>query len=327
MIDWLDMLAQRLARKGPVVRVVVAATRGSAPRERGACMLVGEAQVDGTIGGGHLELKAIEIARGMLHKPGGGPTRLDRFALGATLGQCCGGAVELWFERFSDEDRDFLAQALRARENNRDAVLITHLQPSDSAPRRMITDAAPPGQALARMLVERLEPALAPLWLFGAGHVGNALIRVLAGLAFRVIWVDSRDGVFPASLPENVCVLHSDAPEGEVSAAPAGAFYLVLTHSHDLDYEIVRSILRRNDFAWAGLIGSATKAKRFAQRLARQGVPAARIARLVSPIGIAGISSKLPGAIAIAVAAQLQQELEAYAMRADDAAAQPGTGG
>jgi xanthine dehydrogenase accessory factor len=108
-------------------------------------------------------------------------------------------------------------------------------------------------------------------------------------------------------------MLCSDAPEAEVAAAPPAAFYLVLTHSHDLDYEIVRAILARDDFAWAGLIGSATKRRRFEQRLARQGVAQQRIARLVCPIGIAGIESKLPGAIAVAVAAQLQQALEARA--------------
>jgi xanthine dehydrogenase accessory factor len=287
MIDWLAKLTQRLGKEAAVVSVVVAATRGSAPRETGACMLVGGTKVDGTIGGGHLEFKAIEIARGMLGQPEGNAVRVDRFSLGATLGQCCGGAVELRFERHAQSDRGTLERRLR----------------------------------------EEPRPVATPLWLFGAGHVGNALVRVLGGLEFQITWVDGRDGVFPESITENVSILRSDAPEAEVSAAPAGAYYLILTHSHDLDYEIVRAILRRDDAAWIGLIGSATKAKRFAQRLAAQGVPAKSIARIVSPIGITGIDSKLPGAIAVSVAAQLQQELEAGAVRAGEATAQRGVGG
>jgi xanthine dehydrogenase accessory factor len=308
MTDWLDALSRMLLAEASAVRVVVAATRGSAPREPGACMLVSAAAVEGTIGGGHLEFRAIEIARGMLGQSEPGATRLDRFALGATLGQCCGGAVELWFERFGSEDRDFISRALAAREADADVLLITRLEPGH-APQRTIATQAP----ASADLVERLQPALSPLRLFGAGHVGSALVSVLAALPFRVTWVDSREDAFPTMVPANASIVCSDAPEAEVATAPPGAFYLVVTHSHDLDYAIVRAILGRDDFAWAGLIGSATKAKRFMQRLARQGVAPERIARLVCPIGIAGIESKLPGAIAVAVAAQLQQVLEARA--------------
>jgi xanthine dehydrogenase accessory factor len=274
-------------------------------------MLVREAGLDGTIGGGHLELRATEIARGMLRSRDAA-TRRDRFALGATLGQCCGGAVELWFERFSRADLPFLREALGVRAEYPQARLVTRLEPG-GAPQRSIvfgTEEEPAG------LVERLAPELTPLWLFGAGHVGASLVQVLGQLAFRVTWVDGREGVFPPSLPDNVRILASDAPQAEVATAPAGAFYLVLTHSHDLDYEIVRAILARGDFAWAGLIGSETKARRFRQRLAAQGTPAERLARLVSPIGIDGIHSKLPGAIAVAAAAQLQQALETRAASA-----------
>ncbi len=291
MTDWLDRLSRIVLGGASAVRVVVAATRGSAPREPGACMLVSNAAVEGTIGGGHLEFRAIEIARGMLGQSEPGATRLDRFALGATLGQCCGGAVELWFERFGSEDRDFICRALAAREANPDVLLITRLEPGP-APQRTVAMQAP----ASADLVERLQPACTPL--------------VLAALPLRVTWVDSREDAFPTMVPANASIVCSDAPEAEVAAAPPGAFYLVMTHSHDLDYEIVRAILGR-EFAWAGLIGSATKARRFMQRLARQGVAPERIARLVCPIGIAGIDSKLPGAIAVAVAAQLQQVLEA----------------
>ena len=347
MSDWLATLDRRLAREPALVRVAVAAVRGSAPREPGACMLVGADAIDDSIGGGHLELKAIEIARQMLAQPAGAASRLDRFALGATLGQCCGGAVNLWFERFGAADRDLVAAAARAAGSpDKPSVLATVLA-GDGAPLRALIatgyvyrgdlggadraraamDAAaalfdrpaekraslvraPDG---AQLLIERIDPQGTPLMLFGAGHVGKALVKVLAELPFRVHWIDSRADVFPAGLPANVAALPGADPLQAVAAAPPDAMHLVLTHSHDLDYEICRALLRRGDFAWAGLIGSETKATCFALRLARDDVPAERIARLVSPIGIDGIDSKVPAAIAVAVAAQLLQVAQTVA--------------
>ncbi len=153
-------------------------------------------------------------------------------------------------------------------------------------------------------LLERIDTDRAPLWLFGAGHVGQAIVRVLAPLPFDVTWVDERGEIFPADLPDNTTAIACDGVDA-VAQAPANALYLVLTHSHDLDFELCRAILSRDDVRWAGVIGSATKAASFRRRLARRGIPPAQIARLVSPIGIDGIASKLPAAIAVAVAAQL----------------------
>ncbi len=149
------------------------------------------------------------------------------------------------------------------------------------------------------------------LYLFGAGHVGKAIVPRLAGLPFDVTWVDSRDGMFPDLLPTNVRAVRSQDPVEQVRRARSDAAYLVMTHSHALDYDICRAILTRGDFCFAGLIGSHTKAARFAHRMAREGMPAERIGRLVCPIGIAGIDSKLPEAIAIGVAAQLLRLREA----------------
>jgi xanthine dehydrogenase accessory factor len=124
-------------------------------------------------------------------------------------------------------------------------------------------------------------------------------------LPFAVTWVDDRGGVFPEALPENVTPIRCASPAGEVVRAPSGTAFVVLTHSHALDYEICRAILLRGDFRFAGLIGSETKAARFARRFSRDGIPAEVYTRLQCPIGIAGIASKLPSAIAVAIAAQL----------------------
>lgn len=268
MSDWLDTLRTlRDAGKAAVV-VTVASTRGSVPREAGTNMIVTADAVHGTIGGGHLEHKAIAIARDRL-AAGDAPGALRRFPLGASLGQCCGGIVELLFETVSDDAAwtDLLADARRRDEHATGFTIV----------------------------------------LFGAGHVGRALVRGLAGLPCRVTWVDERADAFPRDVPPNVTPVCTDIPEQEVDAAPPGAYFLVMTHSHALDEALAEAILRRADHAYFGLIGSVTKRRAFERRLARRGMPVARFATMTCPIGVAGIPGKEPAAIAIAVAAQMLQ--------------------
>ena len=249
-----------LARGRPAMVVEVARTQGSVPREAGTRMLVAADAVLGTVGGGHLELKAIEAARRRLVDPGA--TVELRFALGPALGQCCGGTVGLRLQRLSE------------------------VQP-------MAWQAAAPRFTLQ---------------LYGAGHVGRAVVRMLHELPCRVQWIDERKAEFPAEpSPAHVQRLCAEPVEAEVALAPAGAFHLVLTHSHDLDLAITEAVLRRGEFGWLGLIGSRTKRARFVQRLAARGITPEVLARLVCPIGIPGVEGKEPGVIALAVVAQLLQ--------------------
>ena len=333
MNDWVATLRNRLSTEDAVVRVVVAGVVGSAPREAGACMLVGErdgaAVLSGSIGGGHLEWRAMAVARCMLASHTSGATRLDRLSLGATLGQCCGGAVDLWFERFDARNAEDCAfvEAAHAASRRGAAVLETVIAAGvDGKPSRRLRTRVPertPRIIMSRMdsektvLSERIDLAGTPLWLFGAGHVGAALINVLAALPLRITWVDSREEQFSAqsstsfALPANVTILAADDPAAEVADAPAGAHFLVMTHSHDLDDEICRAIMDRGDSAWAGLIGSKSKGAKFIHRWERHGYRREEIARITCPIGIPGITGKLPAAIAVAVAAQVLQVMEA----------------
>lgn len=148
------------------------------------------------------------------------------------------------------------------------------------------------------------------LRLFGAGHVGRALVQALAAVPCRITWIDAREAEFPSDpLPpqvRRVCVEPAETDmTAEVAEGRPGDFYLVLTHSHALDLGLAEAILRRGDFGWFGLIGSASKRARFVHRLAERGIAAERIARMVCPIGLPGIAGKQPGVIALAVAAQL----------------------
>jgi xanthine dehydrogenase accessory factor len=338
--DWPQALSRALQGAPVAVRIVLAAVRGSAPREPGVGMLVSPAAVVGTIGGGQLEWQALTMARAMLDDAAV-PARLQRMVLAADLGQCCGGVVEVWLERYTRADVKLLdAAAVAARRGP--AVLESTLS-STGIERRVVcaagTDAetsqllrTPRAQAAPRVdrgrpdevtLRERLDDALPPLWLYGAGHVGQALARILMELPVRLTWVDSRAELLPAQNDAAVQIVHSEDPVATLSDAPPGARFLVLTHSHPLDYALCRAILQRGDFAWAGLIGSSSKAARFRARLARDGLEPKAIAALVCPIGIDGISSKWPAAIAVGVAAQLMRDISAGAAGRQHAPATP----
>ncbi len=262
---WLDKLMQRLPHDAAVL-VTVLATRGSVPRDAGTWMAVFSTDVLATIGGGRLEKDAIEYARVLLSDLNTTP-QARRFALGPSLGQCCGGEVHLGFERVAAAD--------------------------------------------AAVLAQRLAPAHTPVALFGGGHVGQALVRVLAMLPFDVRWVDSRDEVFPSGLPSQIRTEHSDPVEAAVGDLVPGSRVVIMSFSHAEDFAIVAACLQRHrqqgDLPYIGLIGSKTKWATFRKRLEARGFTPPELAHVTSPIGLNGIDDKRPEVIAVAAAAQLLQ--------------------
>ena len=167
---------------------------------------------------------------------------------------------------------------------------------------RFVREIADPAPGL-----EVFGEAATPLLLFGAGHVGRALVLALAPLPFRVRWIDARPDAFPRFTPTHVALSHASEPEVEIDPAPDGAFIVVMTHSHPLDLAIVARALAAERFGYVGLIGSATKRARFLSQMRQAGLDEAALARLTCPIGVAGIADKAPAAIAAGVAAQLLQ--------------------
>lgn len=220
-----------------------------------------------TVGGGHLEFDAIAHARTLL-QTGEGDASM-RYALGPSLGQCCGGEVVLHFEKVAVSDTASLRQ--------------------------------------------RLSPALLPIALFGGGHVGRAVVQVLANLPMHVTWVDSRDEIFPTALPANVQCEYSDPVHAAVSDLQPGSRVLIMSFSHAEDLDVVAACLARQraqcDLPYVGLIGSKTKWASFRQRLEARGFSAAELAHITCPIGVPGIPGKEPEVIAVAVAAQLLQSI------------------
>jgi xanthine dehydrogenase accessory factor len=156
------------------------------------------------------------------------------------------------------------------------------------------------------VLFEPLRPSLLHVAVFGAGHVGRALAGLLSGLRLRVTWFDTREDLL-ADAPGCVDARHTSDPAREVAALPAGTLVLVMTHDHQIDFDIVAAALPRTVFTGVGLIGSETKRARFVRRLARLGMTPEAIDRLICPIGVAGAGGKLPAEIAISVAAQILQ--------------------
>jgi len=275
MAMWSETYKQILARleHEPLCWVQVHATRGSVPRESGAWMAVFADQMLGTIGGGHLEWQAMEQARQLLGqwKAAGNASdrsHVQRYALGPSLGQCCGGNVELHYSWFG------VGEGARLR----------GLLPV-------------PTSCVA---------------LFGAGHVGHALVRILGSLPYRVIWVDSRDAVFPQQEQIGVECEHSDPVQAAVDDLPARSQVLIMSFSHAEDLEIVaRCLLRQRqhgDLPYIGLIGSKTKWATFSRRLRERGFSDEELAQVTCPIGVPGIDGKEPEVIAVAVAAQLLQQ-------------------
>jgi xanthine dehydrogenase accessory factor len=313
--SWIAPLLDALARGEAAMLVHVAGNRGSAPREPGARMLVTDGGLFGTIGGGELEHWAIRQARQLL--PDGGAALADR-ALGPELGQCCGGAVTLAFEPFEPADREWLERLAVAAAGASPVVRTIAIGRNGTVRRGWEKrDEAPADEVAIRPEADRLtlqewvNHSGEALYLFGAGHVGRAVIGAVAPLGFSVTWIDGRADAFPAEVPAVVRTRSLALPELAVGEAPPGAFYLVMTHSHPLDEEVCAAILARGDFAYLGLIGSATKRARFRSRLKRRGIAAAALERLTCPVGLPEIKGKEPAVIAASVAADLLVRREA----------------
>lgn len=302
-----DQLARAVSVHGAVVRVVVAATAGSAPREAGAAMLVWGDGQEGTIGGGALEWQACGHARDLL--AAGAAPRVERVPLGPTLGQCCGGAVTLVMERL---DATALAAVTKAG-------LWARPVASDGemplAVRRLVQRARdqghlPRAQLIDGWMVEPVSAARRVLWIWGAGHVGRALLDVLAPLPdFAITWVDTAQDRFPAAIADGVTPVVAADPGLLVAHAPSEGEHLILTFSHALDFDLCHRLLGHG-FARAGLIGSATKWARFRARLTALGHAATDIGRITCPIGDPSLG-KHPQAIAVGVASALLSDTSA----------------
>jgi xanthine dehydrogenase accessory factor len=299
----MSLAVDDIRRLAPVARVVVAETRGSVPREAGAAMLVTATTVSGTIGGGALEFEAIRRAREALVA---GQDRFDRVPLGPALGQCCGGAVSVLTEVWDAARLVGLGGEVVAR------PIPGASEEMPLAVRAILAEARGSGLLPVPGIVSgwMVEPVSRPrreVWVWGAGHVGRALVSVLSPLPdLRLSWADSGGDRFPEEIPAGVETLVAENPADLVSLSGPRAEHFVLTYSHALDLELCHRILSR-PFGALGLIGSATKRARFRSRLAALGHADATISRMICPIGDPTLG-KHPQAIALGVATRILAE-------------------
>ena len=253
MKAWLQAQLQCEKQGLGYVLITVSQVQGSAPRSVGAKILVTHnAQFD-SIGGGHVEYKAIARARQLLKngvQASGNGLSFEDYALGASLGQCCGGKVQLMYE------------------------LVT--------------------------------PTFMPVVVFGAGHVGRALVPMLAHLPVAVTWVDGRYDMLPKQIPDGVNCVHEEHPVDAIADCPANACYLIMTHHHGLDLQRAEAALKRGDSRYVGVIGSRTKAAKFRHRLLDKGLAEA-MSVFACPMGDKNITGKLPMEVAVSVAAQVMK--------------------
>lgn len=274
----------------PVARVVIAARKGSSPREVGTSMLVWSDRVSGTIGGGALELQAIEHAREVLET---GKARLHRQPLGPDLGQCCGGAVTTLIERWDQTALEEVAEAVARPLPGTDGTMPGAVTRQLAAPKASVTEG---------WMIEPIAAPARQVWIWGAGHVGTALVNVLLPLpGIEIFWADPDPDRFPKELPGHVRTLAAENPADLATLASADAEHFVMTYSHAIDLDICHRVLSR-PFRSLGLIGSKSKSARFRSRLAALGHGPAEVGRMECPIGDPSLG-RHPQAIALGVAA------------------------
>jgi xanthine dehydrogenase accessory factor len=315
MSEWIGQALAAVQRGERLAMATVVGAQGSTPRETGARMLVWPDRFTGTIGGGSLERQALDQARKLLAQDARRHALQD-YPLGPLLGQCCGGHVRLLIERIDGESLPWLQDA-----NAQRAPFRLQAEFSDGGMKRSLAPAGtePPSDGPripipeVRRVSELIRPALPRLAIFGAGHVAQAVARAFAPLPFHLDWLASREDLRPEAGGTRAAICSEDELEFAVYAAPADTHFAIFTHSHDLDYRLTRAVLARGDFAYLGLIGSATKRVRFERRLRADGVDDAALARLSCPIGIPSLKSKAPAVIAVSLAAELLQLVEGEA--------------
>lgn len=299
MSQWIGWLRRLDAE--PCAMISVLATEGSAPRGGGTRMLVWADRQEGTIGGGALEYRAVEQARAMLALPPG-TWRVQDYPLGPLLGQCCGGRVRLLVEHVDPTALGWLHDAETGR------MLATTLE--ENCVTRKVFERETATRQTARgerpgagtRMVEPVGERPRPVYLFGAGHVGQAVARHMTGLPLHLAWFDTREELGHI---DGVTVMPPEDIAHCIAEAPADAAVVIMTHDHPLDYHLTLAAMTREPLAFVGLIGSFTKIARFRSRLKADGVSEARIGSLTAPIGMAGVVGKEPDVIAIAVLAQL----------------------
>lgn len=266
---------------GPVARILILEVKGSTPRGSGTDMYVWAGGIHGTIGGGNLEFEAIKSAHKLFETR---KTNIKSYPLGPQLGQCCGGFVKIVTEYYDEKD------VVNLRNENLNVRSISGTTEAPQTVKELVKKHSTRRISLDHTLsngwlIEKIITEKAPIWIWGAGHVGSAILSLLAPMPnLEVFWLDTDASRFPNLEFSNVHKIVYDTPDKFVKRAQPDAEHLILTYSHKIDLEICNEILK-HDFKWAGLIGSKTKFTRFKTKLLSIGHSEEKIDQIECPIG------------------------------------------
>jgi xanthine dehydrogenase accessory factor len=296
------------------VLALVTGERGSTPRDTGSWILLTEDADLGTIGGGELERTLIEAGRAMLDGTGAWSRASLQCTLGPDMRQCCGGVMQVLLQPVDADALGWLSQAKHHLTTEGRVGIVFDKAACGRSPVVMNCEAADqhlgPDAVILSFSDDR--PRLA---LFGAGHVARALCTLASQLPLRVTVFDGRpDQCAQVPIAANIRVDENFDPVLGAEQLEGYEAALVMTHSHSLDYELCRILLRQPDLVYIGLIGSASKSRRFRKALNKDGLHDLELARLISPIGKNGPRGKEPGVIALGV---LSEVLECCAAAQD----------
>ena len=291
----IEQIIEKLSIYNMVARVVIMSTKGSAPRKAHSQMFVTENHIFGTIGGGQLEYQMISICRDRLTSLKKFGREVRRFALGPSLGQCCGGSVSALIEYFHFSDMARIKKLRGARSLIHE--LYTYNFPYEEVESKSLDE--------KKFFKEQMIEAKTNLFIWGAGHTGREIMFSTKPLPLNRYWIDIARERFPETIDDDVNAIWAKDPSRLTKNFPDGGIHLILTHSHALDLAIIQSLLTENRFYKLGLIGSKTKKARFKTQLVKAGFSLSDIEKIICPIGLEEIAGDEPFRIALSVAGQI----------------------
>ena len=302
-LAWIDLAQTIIAQGKRAVLALITDHAGSTPRERGCWMLVDQEKIYGTLGGGTLEYSAVQAARTMLAGQSDWKRSGHEYLLGPDLGQCCGGGVKFLLEPLDQTSSWLLSVNVSDFEQARppfETYLRINLENPQEAP-AIGLDADLSHKNDLGYFIQPLSDHRPALYVFGAGHVGQAIAVTASALPIRLTLVDSRsDIVTHFAAPDN-CTLLCEDPLSRVQQIENGAGALIMTHDHDLDYQLGMELFNHPSLCFRGIIGSKSKTARFMKRYRQTGIADSLLDTLKMPLAQAAPPGKEPGVIALGV--------------------------
>ena len=353
MQAWLKSVTDAISSKNDFVLMTVIDTKGSTPCINGDKIVVASDQsIFGSIGGGNLEFKALAFAADLLTIDKNN-VHLEKFPLGASLGQCCGGYVKVMFESFLhsnssinnnswinvvselfDQNEDFVvATIVNNNSEYEDNKLVYSVNNNNHlinekgissvvalSAKELLTKTGSPtviqytnnSNSVIEICLEKNTPTkVQSLAVFGAGHISRALMPILTDLPVNIYWIDDRVEQFNKYQGDTskINIICDDFLNGLIDL-PDDIYCLVITYSHQIDYEICEKIISKNKFSYLGMIGSAIKGKKFRDRFINKGYQQEVVDKFTCPIGEKQRFLKSPTSIAVTIAMDLINFIE-----------------